>query len=88
MSGMQQVLNLRHGQRVQVVSPVGEARVLKVMIGDALIRGDEKQIWLIHEETGEYFRKLPMENGEVGKALFNTQNELITCLENKAFYFA
>ena len=88
MTGMQQVFTLRHGQRVQVVSPIGETRLLKVMIGDALAHGETTQIWLIHEESGEYFRKLPNKENEVGKALFHTQNEVITCLENRAFYFA
>ena len=85
--GMQQVLNLRNGQRVQIVSPIGETRVMKVMIGDAYLRGEGRQIWLIDENTGHYLRKLPDGQGELGKALFHSFSELFTCIEQHAFYF-
>ena len=88
MTGLQQIVNLRHGQQIQVVSPIGDSRVMKVMIGDALMRGTGKQIWLIHEETGQYLRKLPQREGEKGKALFYSNSDLFTCIENRDFYFA
>ncbi len=76
--GMQQVLNLRNGQRLQIVSPIGETRLMKVMIGDAYLRGEGRQIWLIDENTGQ---------GELGKALFHSFGELFTCIEQHEFYF-
>ncbi len=88
MTGITQSVTIRHGQHLQVVSPLGETRTLKVMVGDAFLNGEGKQIWLIHETTGQYLRKLPNTLGELGRALFNSTQELFLCIEERRFYFA
>ena len=88
MTGITQSITFRHGQHIQVVSPIGETRTMKVMIGDAYLKGEGKQIWLFHEETGQYLRKFPEITGSIGKALFNSTEELFCCIEEKKFYFA
>ena len=88
MTGLKQVLSLRHGQSVQIVSPLGEARVMKVMVGDALLHGHGQQIWLLDEITGHYMRQLPEHVGDLGKALFYSYEEVFSCIETRNFYFA
>ena len=88
MTTITQNITVRHGQQIQVVSPVGETRILKVIIGDAFLKGEGKQIWLVHETTGQYLRKFPNQAGQIGRALFNSTGELFTCIEEKEFYFA
>lgn len=87
MTAKPKALALYHGQRIQVQSALGETRIFTVMIGDALQWGKSEQYWLYDLERHEYLRMLPAEPGNLGRALFYSQEELLECIEYKWFYF-
>ncbi len=83
------IQELKHSEAITITDKHGNAKTFNVNIGDALLNGNNRQVWLKRDESDniEYLRKLPIKPMSIGTALFSSFNDLTRTLDSGEFYF-
>lgn len=82
------VLRLNDGDQVRLKDSNGTTATLQVYMGDALLNGDDHQVWLKgrQDSSSVFLRKTPQDSRSVGFALFRSLSELANTIESAQFY--
>ncbi len=83
------IQELKHSEAITITDNQGIVKTFHVNIGDALLNGNNRQVWLKHDNSNstEYLRKLPVKPMSIGTALFSSFNDLLKTLDSGNFYF-
>jgi len=82
------ILGLMQGETITIPSISDRPAVFMVNMGDALLNGDNKQVWLEQCDVGNrfYLRRMPEKRMSVGPALFSSLEELAKTLNSGDYY--
>lgn len=88
MNVSETILTLKAGDTITVTAGNSQPVELRLNRGDALLRGDDCQVWLENDHTGRrlYLRRLPEKEMSVGPALFASLTDLAKTVETGDWY--
>lgn len=88
MTLSEKILFMKNGAQITISGQNSEPVTLRLNIGDAMLNGNENQVWLENNESGKrlYLRRKPEGNMVIGPALFGSRFELAKILEQGDFY--
>ncbi len=84
------IQSLKQGEMITVNGENGCPVDFNVNVGDALLNGDQNQVWLENGDSGNrlYLRRMPEKRMSVGPALFSSFAELARTLASGNYYIS
>ncbi len=88
MSSAVTVMSLKSGETITITGANSDMVTLRLNVGDALLNGDESQVWLDNDEAEVrlYLRRMPESGMCIGPALFSSLADLAQTVDAGDYY--